>query len=108
MVRHAVRSLVGRLRAHCDQIGIRPPLRALRHYAVLRYLEATWWQRDKLTEDRADLLESYAYRLKLDSLRPGTPLCGPDLPDCVHGEADLSVLADWPDAPLMLSFRDLA
>ena len=99
--------LIARLRAHCEQIGINPPDRALRRYASLRYIEAHWWLASSVTADRLELLETLAFRLRLDRLERGTPLCGPDLANCVRGLVADSVLAAWPDAPLMDSLRDL-
>ena len=107
-MRAACRGLIARLRRHCDNRGIKPPTIALRRFATLRWVESQWHLRDRMTVDRDETLEMLAYRLQLDRLERGTPLCGPDLPDCIHADADLAELAPWPDAPLMLGFRDMA
>ena len=99
--------LVARLRAHCEQIGINPPDRALRRYASLRYIEAYWWLRDKLTDERAELLEDLSYRLRLPQVARGCALCLPDIAHCVRDLIDPRVLAPWPDEPLMVGIHEL-
>ena len=103
----AIRSLMARMRAHCDQIGIRPPDAALRHYALLRWLESCWWLAPKINPDRAEMLADFAYRLRLHELKRGTPLCLPDIAMAVRAEIDPAALAPWPDEPLMVSVHEL-
>lgn len=102
-----VRSLLARLRAHCEQIGIRPPRRALLRYASLRFIESRWWLSDKLSDERRDLLDLLGSRLRLGEVQRGTPICLPDLPDSIASEIDKSLLAPWGDSDLMISLRDL-
>lgn len=106
-MRPACRNLIARLRLHCAQIGIKPPAVALRRYASLRWLESQWYVRHRITRDRAEDAELLAYRLRLDKLERGTPLCGPDLADVVRPDVPDDVLAPWPDGPLMVGMRDL-
>lgn len=107
-MRPACRALLARLRQHCGVTGIKPPVIALRRYASLRFLESQWPLRARMTPARADVLEMLSYRLRLDKLERGTPLCGPDLANCVRESVADDVLAAWPDGPLMVGMRDLA
>ena len=106
-MRSIVRSLEGRVSAHCQQVGINPPHAAIRRFAILRYVEAAWWLAAKLDTERADLLEDLAFRLRLHEPHADTPLCFPDIPGCIASVASPEAYATWPDAPLCISFRDL-
>lgn len=101
--REETRSLLARLRLHCEICGMRPPAVALRRYASLRWVESRWYLEKDMDQDRRDLLESLAAKLRLFDLRPDSPLCRPDLPDCTMPQDG----APWPDAPLMIGVRDL-
>ena len=104
-MRESIRALVERLQQHAALCGISPPVRALRRYAVLRALDASWWLASKMDEERRELLHELAYRLRLHEPPKGTPICSADLP---RGFPRAAGLADWPDAPLLVSLDDLA
>ena len=106
-MRLKVRALAGRLRTHCEQIGIAPPDIALRRYATLRYIESCWWLRDKMTADRQEVLDDLAERLRLDAPTRDTPICSPDLADSVWQRVSPASYAPWADNALMVSMRDL-
>lgn len=107
-MRPHIRAVERRLSAHCQQLGIRPPPAALRRYALLRWIEACWWLADRLTPERADLLADLAERLRLDRPADDTPLCSPDLADCIWQTIDPARYAPWGSNLLMVSMRDLS
>lgn len=104
--RAQTRALRARLTEHCAGAGINPPALALRRYASLRWLESRWWLRDKMYNERKDLLEDLAFRLRLDKLQPGTPMVAPDLPDCLLPVCGLACRA-WGGVECMAGMRDL-
>lgn len=106
-MRNKIRSLESRVLLHCSQLGIKPPRAAVRRFALLRCMESEWWQAGKLDTERQELLEDLAFRMRLHEPASNTPLCVPDLPDCIHAIADHPSYARWPDAPLCISMRDL-
>lgn len=106
-MRNRCRALVTRLRTHCDQLGMRPPDAALRRYATLRHIESCWWMAGKMTEERRELLDELAERLRLDEPAPDTPLCSPDLADCIWQRIEPGRYARWGGQVLMISMRDL-
>lgn len=76
----------------------------MRRYASLRWIESRWYLEKDMEQDRRDLLETLAAKLRLFDIDPGSPLCVPDLPDCVMP----AKAAPWPDdEPLMIGVRDL-
>lgn len=105
-MRERCRWLIVRLRTHCDQLSIKPPTAALRRYATLRHLESCWWLASRMTEERRELLEELAERLRLDEPAQDTPLCSPDLADSIWQRIDPAHYARWA-GPLMISMRDL-
>lgn len=82
-------------------------MRVLRRYATLRYIEAMWYERRALTDDRRALLDTLARRMRLDDPRASGVLLSVDLPDSLHPD-HASACAAWPtDVALMIGHRDL-
>ncbi len=104
--RAETRAIRARLGAHCEQIGIRPPAVALRRYASLRWLESRWYLRAKMYDERTDLLDTLALRLRLDDLPAITPIVAPDLPDSLHKMSGPKC-APWAGQIVSAGMRDL-